>query len=86
MRQPGMVATTLFSHSVPCSRTTFLSLNCWLAAPTEVNLSSTALMSAFIASSWNTARPMVAAWSFHGSKNASPPDCGMVGAIADSFW
>ena len=27
----------------------------------------------------------VAAWSFHGSKNASRPDCATVGAIADSL-
>ena len=35
---------------------------------------------------WNTAVPMVVAWSFHGSKNASVPDCGTVGAMAESFW
>src|ERR1700750_2202669 len=28
---------------------------------------------------------MVFAWSFHGSKKASAPDCGIVGAIAEGF-
>jgi hypothetical protein len=54
--------------------------------PTSVNLPSTALTNDFIWSAWNTAWPMAAAWSFHGSKNASPPDWAMVGAMADSFW
>ena len=38
-----------------------------------------------MSSALNTAWPIAVAWSFHGSKNASGPDCAIVGAMAESL-
>ena len=58
------------------------SRNDGFACPAAANFASTASISRPISSFLNTAVATAVAWSFHGSKNASPPDCAMVGAIA----
>ena len=86
VRQPATVATTVPCHSVPCISNAFLPSQPGFFCATAANFWPTPSTSDFIWSAWNTAWPIVVAWSFHGSKNASPSPCGMVGAIADSFW
>ena len=85
VRQPATVATIVPCHKVPCISKAFLFFHCGFFCATAANCLSTASINDFIWSTANTAWPIAVAWSFHGSKNASPPDCGTVGAIADNF-
>ncbi|CKV32772.1 Uncharacterised protein [Mycobacterium tuberculosis] len=84
VRQPARVATTLPCQRRPCSNSAFLPRQRGCRCATAANFWSTASISDLIRSAANTAWPIDLAWSFHGSKNASPPDWATVGAIADS--